>query len=1220
MRYLNKIIFIHSARIQYAEINLDGNVHFIGTQGVGKSTLLRAVLFFYNADSVGLGIPREKKSYADYYFPYANSYIVYEVVRDEGRFCVVTYKSQNRVCFRLLDGAFKQEYFVDVNGNVPEQWEQIAQRLDAKRVTYVRRKIDNYGEYRDILYGNQAGKQGEFKRYALMESKEYANIPKTIQNVFLNSKMEADFIKQTIIASLENDIHILLDKYNHHLKDFDVQLADIRRFNEPKTREQGESILHLLRVVQNLEREKVAFAHTLGHAFSRAQAQRMPLTEALEEKEQALEAGKARWARLREAHQKEEAKTNSEIAVLNAKLKEARELARKYEAMDMPQLVARVNRKPSLENERMRLQAEKEGLLQQQQALSQAFGVRLTQLENQQQGYKNSLQKEALDLDASLLQFREALAARTEKLIDEVRKHQKDALDHARELHALRSQEKARLEHEKTLLQKQNFFEAEIYAERETLRELTAAQGKEQAAIADAKRELERKESEHRLSEEALKRTFDDQANALGHKITEALAEADAIDRKLADQESALYGWLSREVPGWEATIGKVIDQQNILFNTELSPEHLPEQQGLYGISLDLSQVEPTVKTVAQYEQVSARLKQDAEALKKQAQDEQKNYLLKKENLQKKVNGAIKEIKATIQTHEYRLEQNARAQDESRLRMDGLLRDAVAAKAKALADAEEHLRQAQIAREEAQAAVHELEQESDKKIRSLQRDRDKEVQAEEAHIRTCKAEIAKKIEDQAALFNTRKKAIEAEQQQELAAQGVDVKRLTQLDEAINAAGAELDFIDKNRETVAVYRQHKTELLDRIEEFRIQKQGLENQIAQANERQQRSLDKVKVELEVLQAQIQQLTQQLEDVRADLQAMEEFAATDLYVGLVAHIQHPSEGHTAAFSVRQSINKLKDIHYDRLRKQIETLTRTVVDFLGKFSDKNLFNFKKQLSDEAAYMDFAAMLTDFIGEKKIERFEKEVNERFAFIIATIGRETTDMMAETGKIQGVVRKVNDDFVAKNFVGAIKRIELRVEESKNEIVQLLQRIKKFNDENAFQLGTSNLFTTDNQEKKNQEAVDLLKQFLKLTTARGANPGNITLADSFDLKFRIEENDNDTGWVEKLANVGSEGTDVLVKAMLNIMLLNVFKEGASRRFKDFKLHCMMDEIGKLHPNNVRGILKFGNERNILLINGSPIENDALAFKYIYKLHKDAQSTTRVSRIISQDIPV
>ena len=59
MRSLNKITFINSAAAQYAEISLDGNVHLIGTQGVGKSTLLRAILFFYNADKTKLGIPRE---------------------------------------------------------------------------------------------------------------------------------------------------------------------------------------------------------------------------------------------------------------------------------------------------------------------------------------------------------------------------------------------------------------------------------------------------------------------------------------------------------------------------------------------------------------------------------------------------------------------------------------------------------------------------------------------------------------------------------------------------------------------------------------------------------------------------------------------------------------------------------------------------------------------------------------------------------------------------------------------------------------------------------------------------------------------------------------------------------------------------------------------------------------------------------------------------------
>ena len=113
-----------------------------------------------------------------------------------------------------------------------------------------------------------------------------------------------------------------------------------------------------------------------------------------------------------------------------------------------------------------------------------------------------------------------------------------------------------------------------------------------------------------------------------------------------------------------------------------------------------------------------------------------------------------------------------------------------------------------------------------------------------------------------------------------------------------------------------------------------------------------------------------------------------------------------------------------------------------------------------------------------------------------------------------------------------------------------------------------------------------------------------------------ENDNDSGWVEKLANVGSEGTDILVKAMINIMLLNVFKDNASRKFKDFRLHCMMDEIGKLHPNNVKGILKFANDRNILLINSSPTSYNASDYRYTYLLSKDSRSITSIKRLIKK----
>src|ERR1700761_8372929 len=172
MRFLNKIIFINSATIRYAEVMVDGNVHLIGTQGVGKSTLLRAVLFFYNADTLKLGISKEKKSFAEYYFPFQNSFVIYEVQRETGPFCIVAFKSQGKVCFRFFDAAYNRDFFVAPDGRAFEKWDDNRTVLDKHHIDNSR-KIDRYEEYRDILYGNNEAGKKEFSKYALLQSKQY---------------------------------------------------------------------------------------------------------------------------------------------------------------------------------------------------------------------------------------------------------------------------------------------------------------------------------------------------------------------------------------------------------------------------------------------------------------------------------------------------------------------------------------------------------------------------------------------------------------------------------------------------------------------------------------------------------------------------------------------------------------------------------------------------------------------------------------------------------------------------------------------------------------------------------------------------------------------------------------------------------------------------------------------------------------------------------------
>ena len=62
MRYLSKIVFINSAdkSLKYSEVDLDGNVHFIGTQGVGKSTLIAKLGGEWFSDSLSLSDTKDK--------------------------------------------------------------------------------------------------------------------------------------------------------------------------------------------------------------------------------------------------------------------------------------------------------------------------------------------------------------------------------------------------------------------------------------------------------------------------------------------------------------------------------------------------------------------------------------------------------------------------------------------------------------------------------------------------------------------------------------------------------------------------------------------------------------------------------------------------------------------------------------------------------------------------------------------------------------------------------------------------------------------------------------------------------------------------------------------------------------------------------------------------------------------------------------------------------
>ena len=555
MRYLNKIIFINSAQIKYAEINLDGNVHFIGTQGVGKSALLRAILFFYNADTLGLGIPRQKLAYVDYYFNHSNSYIIYEIVREDGIFCVVSYKSQHKVCFRFFNGEYKQPYFVNENGNVPDTWESIAQQLDTNKIFYTKRKINEYKEYRDIIYGNNDGKKHEYRRYAVLESKDYQQVPKTIQNVFLNSKMEAEFIKQTIILSLDNDVRIDLNEYAHELNDFETQLTDIRKFKMPSTASQAENIAKLHVAIGYLEREKIKHAKELSWAVNENERKKPEITERLKTQQEKETIVKTKLSQIQELFDDKAKKINGDIRVQEENLKKAKKISEEYEQKNIRQIIAKVEKKSDLEREKYSLENEKNLLSAQFTDLEMKFKAMFDNLDNQQKYFLNGKNAEKNKINADFLIFQENAIKNFNKQIADFQETHKVEMELARSDWEDKKRIVSNLKIKRESIKHTRFFEKDITDCEQTIQNLNNLLKQLPLEKENLQKQIETIQKQWELDEQNLQKDFDRGKEKIGEQVDRLENQIAEIESYISNSKDSLYGWLTANYPNWEATI-----------------------------------------------------------------------------------------------------------------------------------------------------------------------------------------------------------------------------------------------------------------------------------------------------------------------------------------------------------------------------------------------------------------------------------------------------------------------------------------------------------------------------------------------------------------------------------------------------------------------------------------------------------------------------------------
>ena len=1215
MKYLNKIIFVNSANIPYAEISVDGNVHFTGTQGVGKSTVLRALLFFYNADKHRLGIQQAQKSFDEFYFRQSNSYILYEVMRDNGAYTILVSRYQGRASWRFIDAPYQREWIVDQDKQVLSDWVKIRERID-KNVS-VSARIDSGVMFKDIIFGNTH--DHKYTRYALVQSTHYQNIPRSIQNVFLNTKLDADFVKNTIIQSMaDEDLPIDLQTYRRLVTDFEREYDEIgcwfrqtRDGNYP-VRQQALKIAEQGRRIVALDQQLMDVWRMLNHAVAESE-QKLPLLEAeAAEVKTEIEKERSREKEFTTEYDKENNSLREQLGEKKGKLKEIAQARKDFAAMGIEEKLALAARENSLRRETADKQMLLDDLLKTHASIEEKYNIARGKLENAQRAFDNA-QKEAY------YQKQESLQKERKRQEDERTKNRNVVMD---AFNSWRHESDERLE----ILQKeQNRSDnalkelrlwhpkaEEIARIKELLQQLDVTEKENTAQQTAVRSQIAQVTTEYEMKEAELNQASQRDQERLVENRTQCKEQIAKIEALLSHLDGSLYQWLTENAEGWEDNLGKVVDEERILYAGGLEPQLNTEtSDSIFGVKLNLDNIDAVHRTPDDYSEERKRLEEQLQQTNRQLTQLPINLQENISKLGKKYAVQLNPLRQQATLLKVEEEQIPVKRQDLQNQQHKLVMEEQELIAQEKGIRERAFNEALLKVQAEKEARDVKETKNKKELKDLDTAFNKSSKALDEELRLFMESQAKEVTARNQEFTAQKSQLDEQQKAELEGKGVDVNLLEQYRKTLDALKELLKQIDAERPTVIRYRDAEQNLFAKEPEIKKSIKDIEQQLAMMRQRyedKRARIEKKRQDMEERQKVIlKDLTHRREGLNQYHQMVEnEHLVPNSFLTDDKMVESHQDCQQLISQLRGTVNQK--------RETIEKLKETVINFNRNFKPQNAFHFNTMPVTDNDYLQIAVDLQDFMDNNKIEEFRRRTSEHYKDILGRISTEIGALMKRRSDVDSVILDINRDFVEKNFAGVIKSIELRANESSDRLMQLLMSIHDYTVENALSIGELNLFSSDNRDEVNRKVVDYLKSLSHQLQDEQTRP-TVSLSDAFRLQFRVKENDNDTNWVERINNVGSDGTDILVKAMVNIMLINVFKNKAERKSGNFIVHCMMDEIGRLHPNNIKGILQFANSRNIYLINSSPTSYNPYDYKYTYLLSKHGVKT-RVDKLLKR----
>jgi hypothetical protein len=1187
MPKLDRIILINSAGFDYLEFPVGGHGQVIGVNGHGKSTLLRTILFFYlgTNEKSPYALHETKSDFVSHYLGDPPSYLIYEVARGDGQpaYHIAATRPAGRIQFHFVDAPFLKEYYLD--GSFVQPIEAVEQRLREARCACD--PVTSYEEFTRRLYGITSSPYAVF-RPAPRSSGQVSILPRIISGIFTVSQLDADKLKAALTCGVREDslaaeLDLLLLK---------SQLENFRRVNRAvKTYLRYEDdALRLADVAEEFE--------TAKGQRQRAIEDLVRMAKRLPQKAGEIEASQSALDRERSAastqYQTEKAELEKvikqlgeNIAVLEEKIRQGEQTQRDYVARQIETKAAELETLPKLREEKRLAEGEyttltakyddesgrKEQMLanvqqgwaelsrqyeQRKAEAERALGHVLEQLNGERTGIYIALEDEQRRAKASFASRRAGLEFARASLNDEFR-----ALAETSEPEDLRKATKD--------------LEEKRRKQREEASRLQGLRG--EIAIEKEKRERAR---------EQIDQKADAERSAWQAKIDQTKPQRDRAAEELEKFDESLARFFQIESPETWPGAAKALARATLFHNAqELGAKTVKRgTNSAWGVEFSTEAL-PTPSVSYDREALDAKLQE----LQKALSHEHDQLAAAQERY---ISGVAEFEKQAMQAHsalQSKIDSSAELGRSLSNEIDHLENRIITLQSQFQAQQSEWKgklvkRDAELKAEEQQLRKEERESENEFQCRRSRM---------EEEVDTRKKRLTKERDDRLLAIGREEKEatqqrdaererIEKAFQQRLIQEGVNTRLIQAAKRRADAASQGISRIEGYTNEVVEFQRMKREFVDPLDSLRSQcrnaKESLDSETARLGKLENRH----RQAMEVLHGRQNSLAEQNRELQLDEGAVNRFRDDKRFVqewGFFDRVDLAPAPFYRAGAARDFAQAAEAGHEQRAEVERRG-DKNARAFLNHFDAETLDRKVLGLSPIHEHFDWyifvGAELRPFVNGRGIQGMKQIQTQEFEQLIRNICAKNADFREGIRQVKQTAALVQTNLENNNFVDVLDSIELKVERIDNNLTQILTELEGF--AGVTFSPDRDLFGKRADRDQIDRAIDTFARLVR--EIENYRDKRLRLTDYFDFLIRVHENGHDMGWRKSLDHIGSTGTDYLVKMLIYLSLIEVYRERAIDSKAGSTVHCVLDETGVLAPKYVRSVLEYAKSRGIILI--------------------------------------